>query len=173
MFINPKEAIEQKWITFPDWMDEKQKEKCIQPNAIDFTVDIVHMIDQTSIFSISEQEKKMRTTVPFESTRWVLYSPQVYDGMSDFYVNVPEGVASFLITRSTFNRNGLLIHSGLYDSGYKGHIGFVIYNIGGIAYVDQHTRIGQIVFVKSENAGMYSGGWNHEQGTHYTEQSQA
>jgi deoxycytidine triphosphate deaminase len=170
MFINPKQAIIEQWITFPEWMDDKQREKCIQPNAIDFTLDQVRSIDSFSVFKISETEKIMRDTalLPSESG-WALTKNYVYDGMSDFYINVPENVAAFLIIRSSFNRNGLFIQSGLYDSGYKGHIGFVIYNMGGVAYIDPHTRIGQVIFVKSENATMYAGGWNHEQGTHYTD----
>ena len=35
-------------------------------------------------------------------------------------VSIEEGYAGFVITRSTLNRNGVFITSGLYDSGYHG-----------------------------------------------------
>lgn len=173
MFINPREAITNNWIVFPEWMDSTFQEKCIQPNAIDFTVDKLFSINpNVRDFQISENHKVMRQLdelcVRLDGT-WRLNKDITYDGISDFYVNVPEGVAAFIVVRSTFNRNGVLIFSGLYDSGYSGHVGFVVYNHIGQSYIAQHTRIGQIVFVKSENSGLYAGSWNHDQGTHYTQ----
>jgi len=171
MFINPKYAIEQGWIT-----GIKNPAKQVQPNAIDFTLDTLHEMPRVSRIHdvwVGEGQKTMRELVPYpptqilQSTGWYLETGRCYDGMSDTFVNVPEGVAALLYTRSTFVRNGTFIMSGLYDSGFKGHIGFVIYNIGGQMVVEQGTRIGQIAFVHSENAGMYAGGWNHDQGTHY------
>ena len=95
----------------------------------------------------------------------------VVDGMSNIYVDLPEGVACQLIIRSTFNRNGIFLTSGLYDSGFKGHIGFAIHNRReNQAYIGQGTRIGQVIFVESNASGLYSGGWNHDKGTHYSEE---
>lgn len=100
---------------------------------------------------------------------WHLSSKKVYDGMSDVYVNLPEGIAAQLIIRSTFNRNGIFLTSGLYDSGFKGHIGFAIHNNSGEAKIGFGTRIGQIIFVSSDSVGSYAGGWNHEEGTHHAD----
>jgi deoxycytidine triphosphate deaminase len=176
MFINPKIVIENGWVTFPD-NDPTMKSICTQPNAIDFTLDRVFTINKQNTFIISEKGKKMRggdeiEPVPDRSTGdlyWNLYKDAVFDGMSNMYVSVPDGVAAYLIIRSTFNRNGIFITSGLYDAGFQGHIGFAIHNRSGEAKIGVGTRIGQIIFVESENALMYSGGWNHEKGTHYTE----
>lgn len=177
MFINPKTAINNGWIK-GDITD-----KHIQPNAIDFTLDRVFYINDAGGCAISEYGKRMRPQsemtplpvarsmyeikdVPADMLGWRLDKAS-YDCMSNFYVEVPEGVAAYLIIRSTFNRNGLFVTSGLYDSGFKGHIGFVLHNVIGQTYLEQGVRVGQIIFVSSENAGVYAGGWNHEQGTHY------
>lgn len=169
MFINPLMAIDNGWIT-GNFTPES-----IQPNALDFTIDRLYTIDSSKTFIITQDHKEMRGGVPVEpfSTEdellWKLEANTVYDGMSDFYISVPEGIACMMIIRSTFNRNGIFITSGLYDSGYAGHLGFAIHNRSGTAYIEPGTRIGQIIFVASESAKMYAGGYNHEEGTHHSE----
>lgn len=167
MFINPITAINEGWIK-----GIKDPQKQVQPNAIDFTLDEVRWLDSKTPAKITESMKQMRDCPVFatdELGMWTLSGGQVYDGTSEIYVEVPEGVAAILYTRSSFTRNGIFITSGLYDSGFKGQIGFTIYTIGGNLIVAPGTRIGQIAFVKSDSAGVYAGGWNHKQGTHYSE----
>ncbi|TFH10733.1 MAG: hypothetical protein E4H14_01955 [Candidatus Thorarchaeota archaeon] len=171
MFINPKVAIEQGWIK-----GIKDPVKHLPPNAIDFTLDKVHAIDNSRFASISEEYKLMREHRPHSPVQdgnkqlgWLLEGARVYDGTSDVYVEIPEGVSAILFTRSTFARNGILIASGLYDSGYKGQIGFTIYTHGGPVQVAPGVRIGQIAFFNADNAAVYAGDWNHKQGTHYTD----
>jgi deoxycytidine triphosphate deaminase len=180
MFINPKHAIEKGWIK------GNITDKHIQPNAIDFTLDRVFNITGdpcvVAEFGKSMRPQYERHPIPIERELynilnaptsvegWIL--PQgSYDCMSDFYVQVPAGVAATLIVRSTFNRNGVFITSGLYDSGFQGHIGFVLHNLLGQVTVPIGTRVGQLIFVASENAGVYAGGWNHEIGTHHSEKT--
>jgi deoxycytidine triphosphate deaminase len=171
MFINPKLAIAEGWIT-----GIADEEKQVQPNAIDFTLDRLFSIHDNT-FHISEGGKKMRggeEVYPILDRRenvefWRLNAHSVYDGMSNIYVKVPEGVAAMLIIRSTFNRNGIFLTSGLYDSGFEGHIGFAIHNRSTSAFIAPGTRIGQIIFIPSDSAGLYAGGWNHEEGTHHSD----
>jgi len=193
MYINPKTAIQEGWITGPE-----DFEKYIQPNAIDWPVNRIFVIDDTSPFVVCEDHKTHRHTVelpesyinlaseqhphslraarPFayknEETRaafWKLQSHKVYDISSDFYVNIPEGVAAELIIRSTFNRNGIFITSGIYDSGYRGPIAGCLHNRSGEAYIAKGTRIGQIKFIESKSEGTYAGGYNVEKGKHWKE----
>jgi len=171
MFINPLTAIEQGWITgtFSD--------KNIQPNAIDFTLDKLFTIDHENAFILSEDDKYMRGGEEIEAEHdeedglhyWPIDIRTSYDGMSSMYVKLPEGVACMLIVRSTLNRNGIFITSGLYDSGYEGHIGFALHNISGPAKIATGTRVGQIMFIPSDSAKMYDGGWNHGKDTHHSE----
>jgi len=178
MFINPRVAIDNGWIT-----GIANPEVQVQPNAVDFTLDKLYTIDDRIGFVISEEKKKMRSVYEMSTSPswdgdgmakyWRLGSRCVYDGMSNVYVDLPEGVAAMLIIRSTFNRNGIFLTSGLYDSGFKGHLGFVLHNqTNGYALIAPGTRVGQVIFVSSDSASMYAGGWNHEEGTHYSEPAQ-
>ena len=171
MFINPKTAIENGWIK-----GIADPEKQIQPNAIDFTLDKLYQIASDTTFVVSEQGKQMRSNYELKAAEdrrnpelsfWQLQPQSVYDGMSNMYVTVPDGVAVQLIIRSTFNRNGLFLTSGLYDSGFEGNIGFALHNRSGEAKVAVGTRVGQIIFVESDSHGKYAGGYNTEDGEHW------
>lgn len=173
MFINPKHAIQEGWIS-----GIKNEDVQVQPNAIDFTLD--------RLFSISDNEfiicadpantfkeiKQMRGGAEIDPvldrrTKVELFHLNTgsYDILSDIYVELPEGIAALLVTRSTFIRNGLFLIAGLYDSGFKGHVGCVLHNLKSLAKVQKGTRVGQIIFVSSETAKMYAGSYNHELGT--------
>ncbi len=170
MIINPNFAIEQQWVTFPSSMQENI-DKYIQPNAIDFTLDVLHEPENGSEFILSESRKQMRPHIKVnveDDGFWELSSNKFYDGLSDIYVKIPLGVACLLVSRSTLIRNGLFITSGLYDSGFYGHIGCVIHNTTGISRIEPGTRIGQIIFVASPNSGAYNGSYSHQQNTLWT-----
>jgi deoxycytidine triphosphate deaminase len=183
MIISPITAIEQGWVTHPNCttVDDFKSRNFVSPNALDFTLDTVYTINSDNPFVISEKMKQMRgglvlAAIPHEfagmiaKPYWELEANTVYDGMSDFFVEVPEGVAALLIVRSTFNRNGLFITSGLYDQKFVGNIGFALHNRSGIAFIAPGTRIGQVIFVKSENSGiMYTGNYNTKEGQHWSE----
>ena len=179
MFINPKIAITEGWITHPELStyDDWLTNKFVSPNAIDFTLDRLFTINHHNGFHISEQGKKMRGGQEIEPVidrrenipYWRIEGDSVYDGLSSMYVNIPDGVAAWIITRSTFSRNGIFIQSGLWDSKFSGNLGMAIHNRSGYAYVSPGTRIGQVIFVQSDNELQYAGGYNHEAGTHWTE----
>lgn len=179
MIINPKEAITNGWITHPECktMEDWEDRKFISPNAIDFTLDRLFSIRHQNSFHISEGGKKMRggdevtaVTDRKGDTFWKLDGQSVYDGMSDMYVTVPEGVVVLpLVVRSTFNRNGIYLTSGIYDSFFTGNLGFIIHNRSGVAFITPGTRIGQVAFALSDNAKRYEGGYNTKQGQHWTE----
>jgi deoxycytidine triphosphate deaminase len=172
MFISPTTAIEKGWVTHPQCttLDDFKQRSFVSPNAIDFTLDRLFTIDDTKEFIISETYKQMRCGDEQSTNQgyWTLGANSVYDGMSDFYVTVPDGVAALVVVRSTFNRNGIFITTGLWDSGYVGAVGMAIHNRSGVALIAPHTRIGQLIFVASENAGTYLGGYNHKINTHYS-----
>lgn len=173
MFINPRTAIEKGWIT-----GIQDEELQVQPNAIDFTIDRMFNINDNQFIIAKDQAnpkkelKQMRggnefLPYPDRATGIQLFNLKAgsYDILSDVFVELPEGVAAMLVTRSTFVRNGLFLVSGLYDSGFKGHIGCVLHNQIGTAKIQKGTRIGQIVFVEASTAFAYAGNYNHELGT--------
>jgi len=69
-----------------------------------------------------------------------------------------------LITRSTLNRNGAFIISGLYDSGFYGPAAGTIYNFGGMTLIELGARVAQFVVAEAENDFPYDGSYNTKQG---------
>ena len=72
-------------------------------------------------------------------------------------ITVGEGEAGFVITRSTLNRNGVYITSGLYDSGYNGVMAGALHVTSGPFKVKVNTRIGQFLLFKAESLHLYDG----------------
>lgn len=171
MIINPLKAIEEGWIT-----GIADPETQIQPNGIDFTADQAFRIHSHHPFYVGNDEKVMRGAVEdatgdywIGKTRvtnsWRILNGGSLDILSNMYVDLPEDVAALLLPRSTLVRNGLFMSNGLFDSGFVGHLGSIIHNRLGVAYIERGVRVGQIVFVEAEAAKMYAGGYNHGEGT--------
>jgi deoxycytidine triphosphate deaminase len=174
MFISPKTAIQEGWVKWNDVVTDI--EKYVQPNALDFDCARIFRPETYSDAYLSESKKQIRKYVELEplmkigdEPAWELINGQGYDFSSNFHVTLPEGVAAQLIIRSTLNRSGVFLTSGLYDSGFDGAIAGVLRISNGHFTLAPNTRIGQILFIKSEAGGLYAGGYNHAQGTHYTE----
>lgn len=162
MFLNPREVFESGWLRGVEEAD-------IQPNAIDIPVNKVFTLLQHTPFILRKDGKTHRTRREAEvdvrdGIRFWRLTSGAYDFMSDVYVEVPEGVCGWLITRSTLNRNGIIAHSGLYDSGYKGHLSGSLYVIGGLSLIEEGARVAQFVLGQSNSAGLYSGGYNTAEG---------
>lgn len=175
MFISPKTAIDEGWLTWYDTITDI--EKYLQPNALDFDCASISLLDDRSDAFLTETSKRMRRLVPQNPIHhseagdvWYLRNGQCYDFSSNFHVKLPAGVAAELIIRSSLNRSGIFLTSGLYDSGFEGHIAGVLRIHGGDFHIAPNTRIGQIKFIRSEDSGkVYAGGYNHAAGTHWTD----
>ena len=74
-------------------------------------------------------------------------------------VTIAEGDAGFVITRSTLNRNGVFITSGLYDSGYEGVMAGALHVTSGRFDVKRGTRLGQFLLFDAEALSMYDGSY--------------
>lgn len=177
MIINPRIAIQEGWIT-----GIKNEETQIQPNAIDFTLDrLFHISHNDFIICVdpetNKEVKQMRGVVEMSAIEdrrskkiefFHLSARATFDGMSDVYVTIPDKVAALLIVRSSYNRNGIFLTSGLYDSGFKGNVSFTLHNLShGSAKIQKGMRIGQIVFIEADNIGLYAGGYNTNRGEHW------
>jgi len=183
MFINPKVAIEKGWIIFPSWMTEEQREKCVQPDAIDWVVSKIFKITTSDDFIITEnngkRNRQMTECYPeilyhnqFPSIEgWWLSAHTAYDIMSDFYVNVPEKAAAILVIRSSLSRNGCVLSSGIFDSSFKGNIGATLHNHLGPTFIERNMRIAQIAFISAESAKQYQGQYNRDVGIHWTSEA--
>ena len=128
-----------------------------QPNAVDLRVDKIFKL-KNEVFSISESEKKHRGSVEIQPVdgSWTL-QPGTYEIIMENIVTVPEGYAGWVITRSTLNRNGLFITSGLYDSGYNGVMAGALHVEHGPAIIEKGSRVGQFLMFEEETLSMYDG----------------
>jgi deoxycytidine triphosphate deaminase len=132
----------------------------IQPNAVDLRLDKVFQI-QPNIFEISNEHKVHRGSkelIPDADGYFTLY-PGAYEIVMENIIHVGEGEAGWVITRSTLNRNGCFITSGLYDSGYHGVMAGVLHVTVDTAKIKKGTRVGQYLSFDAEALKMYDGSY--------------
>lgn len=131
----------------------------IQPNAVDLRVDKMFYI-KPDMFEISDEHKKHRGSngeVPLDSEGYFNLEPGDYEVIMENVIDVGADEAGWVITRSTLNRNGLFLTSGLYDSGYNGVMAGVLHVGVGAARIKKGTRIGQYLSFEAESLHSYDG----------------
>lgn len=166
MIISPQHAIDNGYIKFPDGLNVSDH---LQQGGIDITLDLMYEYDGSS-FLISPNKTQHRTTnqmfpsepVMVDSVSTDLFyelAPRTsYDFLSNFEIFVPARMSALIIVRSSLNRNGLFVTTGVYDSGFAGNIGGAIHNNAkGYSYIAPGTRIAQVLFVETDNVKMYDG----------------
>lgn len=132
----------------------------VQPNAVDVKLDKLFAIKHDQVFHINEDIKQHRGSEeiePDEFGNFELQPGTSYEFLAQGKVTIGEGEAGFIITRSTLNRNGLFLTSGLYDTGYSGVMAGVIHNNSGPAIIQKGTRIGQMLIWEAEALHHYDG----------------
>ena len=130
----------------------------VQPNAVDLRIGKVLKI-RSETFVIDEDQKVHRGADPVDIDAhgyWML-EPGSYEIVMENIINVGDGEAGFVITRSTLNRNGVFITSGLYDTGYNGVMAGVMHVTTGPMKIKPGTRVGQYLSWKAEALSKYDG----------------
>ena len=132
--------------------------KDIQPNAVDLRLGkVLEILDND--FIVDETQKVHRGSKEvelFEDGYWYLY-PGAYEVIMENEIEVGSNEAGFVITRSTLNRNGCFLTSGLYDTGYKGVMAGVLHVNCGLMRIKPGTRIGQYLNWQAEALSKYDG----------------
>ena len=132
----------------------------VQPNAVDLKIERLFSINSEDTFKISEDEKVHRGITeifPDECGNFIIAPLTTYQFIAEGEVNVGSEESGFVITRSTLNRNGLFITSGLFDSGYCGSMTLTLHNNSGLAIIAKGTRVGQLLIWDSESLFDYDG----------------
>ena len=132
----------------------------IQPNAVDLRLGKVFKI-LPEVFEIAGNAKKHRGSyeiMPDEKEMFHL-EPGPYEVIMENKITVGANEAGWVITRSTLNRNGLFLTSGLYDSGYSGVMAGVLHVTIGPAKIKKGTRIGQYLSFDAEMLKEYDGSY--------------
>lgn len=129
-----------------------------QPNAVDLRLDKVYVINR-EVFEISNDHKKHRGSQELLTgyDGYFTLAPGHYEVVMENIIHVGEGEAGWVITRSTLNRNGCYITSGLYDSGYHGVMAGVLHVTVDTVRIKKGTRIGQYLSFNAENLSTYDG----------------
>jgi deoxycytidine triphosphate deaminase len=132
----------------------------VQPNAVDLRLGKVFRI-LSNTCTLSETQKGHRGSVelqPDELGFWHL-EPGTYEVVMENIIEVGEGEAGWVITRSTLNRNGVFLTSGLYDSGYHGVMAGAMHVHCGPFSIQKGTRVGQFLLFKAESLHKYDGSY--------------
>jgi len=134
----------------------------IQPNAVDLRVEKIFRIENVNLFTIGEEDGKeikqhrgSTELFPEDNGYWYL-NPGSYEIIMENIIHVGPDEAGWVIPRSTLNRNGLFITSGLYDSGYHGVMAGALH-VTGPAKIKKGTRVGQFLLFKSQALKKYEG----------------
>jgi deoxycytidine triphosphate deaminase len=112
-------------------------------------------------FALSEDYKVHRGSeelLPNEVGFWTL-EPGTYEVVMENIIEIGEGEAGWVITRSTLNRNGVFLTSGLYDSGYHGVMAGAMHVTTGPLTIRKNTRIGQFLLFRAESLHKYDGSY--------------
>lgn len=140
----------------------------IQPNALDLKLDKVFKIGN-SVFQLDEGTKihRDKEEVQLDEDGFFFLQPGTYEVVMEGIVTIVPDSAGWVITRSTLNRNGVYITSGLYDSGYTGVMAGAMHVTCGPAKIKKGARVAQFVTALAETLGDYDGdygeGKEHDQ----------
>lgn len=136
-------------------------DKMVQPNTIDLRLDFVLEI-ATGPFAITEKSKTHRykeVLTADEDGFYTLEQGRCYEFIAKQMVHVGESEMALVLGRSTFNRNGVLILSSIYDSGFKDKVGATVYNMGGQTKVQTNTRFAHLILANAESWSTYNGSY--------------
>ena len=138
----------------------------VQPNAVDLRLARVFKFRDSvkgfiNVFEIDEDDKthaQKEEILPNDDGYWYLY-PSTYEIQFEGLVSMGEKEAGWVITRSTLNRNGVFITTGLYDSGYNGAAAAALHVMSVPMKIKKGTRVAQFVLAESEAVKSYDGSY--------------
>lgn len=150
MIKNPKEIVEKKIV---ENLEGGNLE--VQQNGIDLTIESIEEV-QGGILGRDERAIKGYQDIPISKDEWWDLVPGVYSIMFQQKVEVPENMCAQIVQRSTLNRMGGFILSGVYDSGFKNQIGAIL-RVNSFIKIQKGARVAQIVFQEADPASLYEG----------------
>lgn len=132
----------------------------VQPNAVDLRLGKVLWISSNE-FLIDEERKVHRGTVEMmvDADGYYRLEPGHYEVVMQNKISVGRDEAGWVITRSTLNRNGVFLTSGLYDTGYNGVMAGVMHVTIGPMRIKPGTRIGQYLCFDAQALSTYDGSY--------------
>lgn len=149
--LNPKSIVDKNIIR-----GILNKEKQLQPNSIDLTIKNATLILDGGILSETSKQMPRANENCEVMGRFVFEAGRAYDVEFNESVIIPEGMMAFITHRSTLNRIGGMITSGIYDTGFDNYCGAILRTTNKIS-IDKDTRIASIYFLQADEARKYDG----------------
>ena len=131
---------------------------CVQQCAIDLRLDRVWMM--SGPFLIDEERKSHRNKVEIKpgDDGYINLVNGSYEVAFCHEADLGKYEAGIIVTRSTLNRNGVVVTSGMCDPKFNGNLGGLLIVTGGSFKVKPKTRIAQFVVFDVKNpTGEYDG----------------
>lgn len=130
----------------------------VQPNAIDLRLKKVWKLESTP-FILDEEGKtiRARNEVSINNDGYYWLWPGAYEIKLGDQINMGANEAGLVIQRSTLNRNGVFITTGLYDSGYEGSMLACLHVTTSLFKVKPDTRVAQFIVMQAESLKQYDG----------------
>lgn len=150
MIKNPKEIVEKNIVENLEGGNFE-----IQQNGIDLTIESIEEV-QGGLLGKNERKINDYERVPMTKDEWWDLVPGVYSIMFQQKVEVPDNMCAQIVQRSTLNRMGGFILSGVYDSGFKNQIGAIL-RVSSFIKLQKGSRVAQIVFQEADPASLYNG----------------
>ena len=138
------------------------EENQIQPNAVDLKIKQVSLITGGKVCLVGNiKQHAERVAIKPNGDGHYILTEGKYDILFDGKVVVGDSEAGFLITRSSLNRNGITISSGLYDTGYNSVIGGVLHVPSNTTLiVGKNERLAQFLLFDADTLHNYDGVYN-------------
>ena len=168
MILNPRMILSRRILTSLELPFDKEDQ--IQPNGIDVRVKNIRQIqcDMHKPFKMwADGRKEVPNSYICEGTllddnpAFVLHRGYAYDAEMYEHVKIPEGIVGFIYGRSSLHRNGVFCRASVYDSGFDNRIGLMMFPFQDF-WVEQGTRIAQIVFMEAKSSHQYHGQYNRK-----------
>jgi len=140
----------------------------LQPNGVDCRLFFVRRVDPDRIMIFRKNEKdvpELEMVEPIihrsfherdKQHAFFNLEPGAYNFEMAERIKVPQGIAAMFFGRSTLNRNGILLLSSVYDTGYDGRIGGTAY-VWRRIQIEMFVRVGQIVCWEAHETKEYDG----------------
>ena len=146
--------------------DMVEASKQVQANGVDLTLASIESLTTGGRIGLTDEDRiladSMELTLNPEG--YVHLEPGVYLARLNETVSLPPNVMALARPRSSMLRNGVSVHTAVWDAGYHGRsqVQVVVYNPAGFT-VSKDARIVQMVFLTLESdtdspyAGLYQG----------------
>jgi len=137
-------------------------EEQVQPAGVDLTLEKIEILVEKGEVGAETKLSKGITVLP---NRGFYELPQgSYRITYHEIVAIPSGYLGLLLPRSSLLRNGVTIHTAVWDPGYRGRgMGLmIVFNRQGIR-IAEYARVAQLILLKVEDAKeLYRGRFQDE-----------